>query len=333
MALRRRNWAIVLTACLATSLAGCGQAATPTNVSPLATSTTAPTASVAPTTATSEAPLPPLELIWEAAGDSVASGATYSPAVDPLTGDIWVALSFDGIIGIFSEDGEYKGSFGKPGKGKGEFDFERATCRPCGAGALAFAPDGTLFVADVGNHRVQKFDPEHEFETEWGGFGAGEGQLADAIQIATDGRQVFVGDDARQDIQVFDMDGKFLRTLANSGWLAVDSSRTLYVSHEGTVTSYDPEGTQIDRFDLPDYRGGFHIWLAIDDHGRLFFNFQDDRTGTAIGLGELDPSTGKGRTWATGGESLAIAGDVIYEANYIGPGWPTAVLRAYALPE
>ena len=123
---------------------------------------------------------------------------TYQPAVDPLTGDIWVALSSEHIIWIFSKDGEYKSSFGKPGDGPGEFELQAPRCRECpGAGALAFAPDGSLFVADVGNHRVQKFDPEHEFETEWGGFGAGEGKFADAIHIATNGREVFVGDDAQ----------------------------------------------------------------------------------------------------------------------------------------
>jgi NHL repeat-containing protein len=332
MTLQRRNAAIVLATCLATSLTGCGQAATPTNAPPVATATAAPVVTAAPTAAATEAPLPALDLLWEGAGDAISSGATYSPAVDPLTGDIWVALSFGGTIWIFSEDGTYKGSFGKPGEGEGEFNFERSTCHPCGAGALAFAPDGSLFVADVGNNRVQKFDPAHEFETEWGSFGAGDGQFADANDIVTDGNQIFVADDARQDIQVFDMDGKFLRIVEDSGWLAVDSTGNFFVSHEGTVTSYAADGAAIDQFELPDYHGGFHIWLAVDAGGRLFFNFQNNGTGEALGLGSFDPSTGEGRTWANAGESLAIAGDALYEANYTGPGWPAAVLRAYALP-
>lgn len=340
MARQRSSSTIIATACLVISVAACGQGTGPASAPPTSVPQTNPPVTVAPTVEASrvpvvtQAPLPVLDLLWEATADTATNAmATYSPAIDPLTGDIWVAASFEGIIWIVSEDGEYKGSFGKLGKGEGEFNFERSTCRPCGAGALAFAPDGTLFVADTGNNRIQKFSPKHKFVREWGTFGAGEGQFADATQIATDGESVFVGDDARQDIQVFDMDGKFLRFLDDSGWLAVDPTGNLLVSHEGTVTSYDPGGARVDAFELPDYQGGFHIWLAVDDRGRLFFNFQNDETGAAIGLGALDPSTGEGQTWADSGESVAISGNVIYEANYAGPGWPAAALRAYSLPE
>jgi hypothetical protein len=284
-----------------------------------------------------EAPLEALELLWESAGEPTPTGrypATYSPAVDPLTGDIWVSLASDDVIWIFASDGTFKGSFGKPGDGPGEFEFTRPACLDCpGAGALAFAPDGSLFVADVGNHRVQKFDPQHEFVTEWGRFGADDAQFADAIQIATNGREVFVSDDARLDTQVFDLDGTFLRTVQRAGWLAVGAGGDLHVSSLGSVFSFDPDGQAGTATELPGYRGAFHIGLAVDDGGRLFFDYQDDRTTHAIGLGELDPATGESRVWSTGGETLAIAGDILYEANYTGQGWPEAVLRAYQLPE
>ena len=334
MALKGGTPAIVLATCLAISLAGCGQAATSTTAPTASTAT--PTAAAAPTTAASEAPLPALDLLWEQGGTTEISGwypGTYQPAVDPLTGDIWVALSSEHIIWIFSKDGEYKSSFGKPGDGPGEFDFRRPPCRECpGAGALAFAPDGSLFVADVGNHRVQKFDPEHEFETEWGGFGAGEGKFADAIHIAASDREVFVGDDAQAATQVFDMSGTFLREL-RPGWLAVDPASNLSISGFGSVYRYDGDGNQLESVFLPAHGNAHHIGLAADDRGRLFFNLQDPVTTDAVGLGAFDPATGESRAWSTGGETLAIAGDVLYVANYTGPGWPTPVLRAYALPE
>ena len=49
---------------------------------------------------------------------------------------------------------------------------------------------------------------------EWGGFGTDDGQFARAWSIATDGTTVYVGDDSRYDIQAFDMDGNYLRTIA-----------------------------------------------------------------------------------------------------------------------
>jgi hypothetical protein len=289
------------------------------------------------TLAASEPSLEALELLWESAGAPAPTGrypATYSPAVDPLSGDIWVSLASDDVIWVFAPDGTFKSLFGRPGDGPGEFEFTRPACPDCpGAGALSFAPDGSLFVADVGNHRVQKFNAEREFETEWGQFGAGEGQFADAIQIATNEREVFVSDDVRRDTQVFDMDGRLQRTLPISGWLAVGSAGVILVSTFGQVATVDQDGQVGSPTAFPEYRGGWQIGLAADDSGRVFFNYQDNATADAIGLGELDPSTGESRVWSTAGETLAIAGDVLYEANYASTGWPEAVLRAYRLPQ
>ncbi len=336
---RPTQWGIALTALIAV-VAACSGTVAPT---PAATTGTLPTAAQptsAPTTPpatprVTEPPAAPLELLWEASGDTAVTGpvpGTYSPAVDPLSGDIWVSMS-SSTVWIFASDGTYKGSFGEPGDGPGEFDFRRPACLDCPAvGALAFAPDGSLFIADVGNHRVQKFDPAHEFVTEWGGFGAGEGQFADAIQIATNGREVYVADDARGDLQVFDVDGAFLQTFPVSGWATIGAQGNLYVTVDNAVHSYDADGQGNQIAELPNAYPIVAIGLAVDDRGRLFFNLQNDQTAAAVGLGELDPSTGDYRVWSTGGETLAIFGDVIYQANYTGSGWPKPALRAYALP-
>ena len=169
------------------------------------------------------------------------------------------------MIWIFAPDGTFKGLFGRPGDGPGDFEFTRPACRDCpGAGALTFAPDGSLFVADVGNHRVQKFNAEREFETEWGEFGAGEGQFADATQIATNGSDVFVADDVRLDTQVFDVDGRFHETLPMAGWLAVGSSGDLFVNSRGVVSRFDEGGQVGAATELPAYRGAWHMdWPSM----------------------------------------------------------------------
>lgn len=343
---RRRSSIRLVLASLVVSAAACGQAATatpgPGSTAPAATATSValpstPAAATAATPASTLTPAGPLKLLWEAAGDTGATGAdpaTYSPAVNPLTGDIWVAVSFGGTIWKFSKDGTYKGSFGTPGTADGAFNFVRSTCTPCGAGAIAFAPDGTLFVADDGNNRIEKFDPKGRFVKAWGTFGPGNGQFADANQIATNGREVFVGDDARADTQVFDLDGNYLRTIPTGGWLAVDTAGDLHVSSGGTVLTYHPDGTAVgDALLLPPYMGAEHIGLALDRHNRLFFDYQQEAVPhAALGLGSVDLTRGTPTLWANAGETIAIHDDVIYEANFVTTDWPKAVLRAYELP-
>lgn len=302
--------------------------------------TAATTPATAPTTGPTATPRPALELLWEAEGKPSPKGSdpdTYSPAVDPLTGDVWVAVSFDSIIWIFGPDGKFKDTFGKPGKGDGEFDFVRPPCTPCGAGAMAFAPDGTLFVADEGsNQRIQKFDSKHRFVKAWGSFGAGEGQFADANQIATDGKFVYVSDDARYDLQVFDMDGTFVRGVDNNGWLAIDPKGGVFVSNSRGVTKYAAGAASVEAtYQLPDYSGAERVGLTTDGAGHLYFNIQGvAQPYIARGLGEFDIATGKVREWASGGETIMFdpKGGAIYAANFVNPQWPKPTLRKYAIP-
>lgn len=331
--------ALAMEACSAPGLAP----ATGATTSP--TSSPAPSAAASPTVASptslsapsASSVVPALKLLWEAAGDTVPSGDypdTYWPTIDPKTGDIWVALSFDSRYWIFSPAGKYLGSFGKPGTGPGEFDFKRP-CSGCGAGAIAFAPDGTIFVADVGNNRIQKFDANHRFVSQWGIFGSGDGQFADASVIATDGKNVYVYDDQRNDIQVFDAGGHFLRKFTGpGGWLAVDHAGNLFASGDSGIARYDPSGKQLDEFQMPAYEGD-HIGLAVDPAGRLYFNIQDPvPPGPALGLVRFDPATNTFTRWSTAGETLTIdhSGKVIYEANFVSPGWARPALRKYELP-
>jgi DNA-binding beta-propeller fold protein YncE len=63
---------------------------------------------------------------------------------------------------------------------------------------------GDVFVTDTGNQRVQKFDREGNFITQWGGFGNGDGQFNFPYGVAVDARgSVFVVDSSNTRVQQF----------------------------------------------------------------------------------------------------------------------------------
>jgi DNA-binding beta-propeller fold protein YncE len=63
---------------------------------------------------------------------------------------------------------------------------------------------GDVYVTDTGNHRVEKFDREGNFITQWGGFGNGDGQFNFPYGIAVDAKgSVFVVDSGNTRVQQF----------------------------------------------------------------------------------------------------------------------------------
>ncbi len=86
----------------------------------------------------------------------------------------------------------------------------------------AVAPDGTLYVLDAGNFRVQAFDREGTPLRAFGKTGSGLGQFARPRGIAVDRQgNVYVTDGSFGNCQVFDRDGNLLLAIGRSG--AVDS--------------------------------------------------------------------------------------------------------------
>ena len=99
---------------------------------------------------------------------------------------------------------------------------------------LAFDSENNVYVTDLGNSRVQKFDSSGEFLTEWGTRGTDNGEFGHPMGIAVSGEFVFVVDNKNHNVQKFDLDGNFI-----SKWGAFGNDNGSFKSPRGITVSED----------------------------------------------------------------------------------------------
>ncbi len=144
--------------------------------------------------------------------------------------------------------------FGAPGSDPGQFDAPRG---------LAFAPDGTLYVADSRNHRIQHFTSDGELINVWGVFGdlnSGDAPLGTfnepwGVAVGPDG-SVYVTDTWNHRVQKFSADGTPLTAWGVFGLpdtpgalygprgITVDAKGRVFVADTGNkrIVIYDSNG-------------------------------------------------------------------------------------------
>jgi DNA-binding beta-propeller fold protein YncE len=126
-------------------------------------------------------------------------------------GSVYVADLSNGRIAVFGPDGAFKRNFGKlgpePGKGKpGEFN------EPSG---VAVGPDGTVYVADAWNGRIQKLSPDGKPLGEYGGA---RYSFYSPRNVAVDrNNNVYVADTGNSRVRVIDPNGKVIKDLGGRG--------------------------------------------------------------------------------------------------------------------
>ena len=334
---RRTNPALASLAAAVLALAACNGSSAPTRTpaptfSPPGASAIA-TATIAPSTS----PLPALPLLWKCAG-STSSQPSFQPlAVDPRNGDVWATVPFDNLFWICDAKGKYVESWGTAGSGDGQFDLNDHLQNPDGFGAIAFAPDGSFFVGDVGNHRIEKFDSKRRFVKRWGSFGNGDGTFGQVTSVATDGKTVLVGDGDGGDIQAFDLDGTYLRRFGRNGYfaafVAIDPSGNAYATNPSTakpaVAKFDPTGKEIARYSFSSI--GDAVGVAVASNGHVFVGGASTIAPyQGIGAWEFDSDLRLLRAWSIGaGGYLALSakGDTMYIS-----GWTWPYVEAHAIP-
>jgi DNA-binding beta-propeller fold protein YncE len=226
----------------------------------------------------------PVAFLWETRGDPASPLGNPSHLAVAHDGSIWVADADNNRFQIFAPDGTFLEAWGTPGSGEGEFDFTTVDWGGNDETAIAFAPDGSFYVADPGNHRIQKFGPDRTFLTAWGSEGQEPGQFGTPIDLVVDGQgRVYVLDANR--VQVFDADGRFLAEWGERGlepgqlWqpfgIGLDPDGTLLVAEYGghRVQRFTPEGELLDGWGgsgSGDGQFAYAMDAAVDAAGRVF---------------------------------------------------------------
>ncbi|MCV0431286.1 6-bladed beta-propeller [Nitrosopumilus sp.] len=82
---------------------------------------------------------------------------------------------------------------------------------------VAVGEDGSVYVTDFGNKRIQKFSSNGEYLTHWGNSGKQLGDFYNPSGIAVSDDSVFVVDRDLNRIQKFSLDGEFIKTWGKKG--------------------------------------------------------------------------------------------------------------------
>ncbi|XP_077986967.1 tripartite motif-containing protein 2-like [Glandiceps talaboti] len=132
-------------------------------------------------------------------------------AVSPLDSSVYVT-DWDGEGGKtdknghhvvkYTQDGKFVKSFGKHGKGDGEFQ---------GPNFIAVSSQGNAFVSDFNNHRVQVYNENCEFMFSIGQYGNEEGQMKCPTGVDVDPKgNVYVCEQRNNRVQKFDDKGSYI---------------------------------------------------------------------------------------------------------------------------
>lgn len=141
------------------------------------------------------------------------------------TGDFYVADGYgNSRVVKFAKDGKYLKEWGKKGKGEGEFNLPHSICVDA---------KGKVYVGDRENNRVQVFDDEGKYLSQWPATSAPYGLLLHA-----DG--MYLADGRAHTVKLLSLDGKTLNQWGAKGagagqfqlphWVGFDSQGAMYIA-------------------------------------------------------------------------------------------------------
>jgi DNA-binding beta-propeller fold protein YncE len=249
-----------------------------------------------------------------AAAWTVTAASLWTPTLAP-DGRIWVPSNENDQIRIYDQSGRIVDKWGTSGHGDGQFFFGAPGVHDDGAGVI-FAPDGSIYVLDSGNLRVQHFSSDRKLLGMFGSYGSDPGQFVSPVAIALDdGGNLYVSDQGRHDIQVFTTGGTYVRTIAKGaagsglsgsgpGWVtstrATDGTPGTTEWHaDGTIQGgWDVRSWNCEPFGITRDAAPRNIYMTCPSpDGGISYLFRFDETGTLL------------HAWRIAGGGIAVTPD------------------------
>lgn len=204
-------------------------------------------------------------------------------------GNLIVVDSIGSRVHRFTPEGKWLAEIGLgPGSGPGQF---------AGPRDARVHRDGSIYVSDANNARIQVFRPDGTFERMWGGRGSGKGQLvrAHGLEFSHDYRKLFVVDVDNNRVSVFQpLTGELLYDFGRKGertgefheahGLGILPNGDLIVSNYwGPVQRFTADG----KFQFEFAPAGFRDWIhfhsmTTDREGNTYLAARDRNRGNAV---------------------------------------------------
>jgi DNA-binding beta-propeller fold protein YncE len=130
--------------------------------------------------------------------------------------------------------------------GKGEEDAHLE--KPEG---IAIAPDGSIFIADYTTGYIKKYDRDHNWLLTFSEYGEGPGQNFKSEFISIYDGKLYLPEVGNHQVDVFDLDGKFLFSFGGMGMQAgqMNNPESAKANSEGKIYVADLKNDRIQVFD------------------------------------------------------------------------------------